>query len=56
MAPIIVAITTMLYYPKKSSNYNFRKIFFVSVIASIGSSLLVSDNSLLSQGENNKLL
>lgn len=48
MAPIIVAIITMLYYPKDTSNYNFRKIFFVSVIASIGSTLLVSDNSLLS--------
>lgn len=56
MAPIIVALTTLIYYPKGSSNYNFRKIFFISVIASIGSTLLVSDNSLLNQSGNNKII
>jgi len=56
LAPIIVIIITLLYYPKESSNFNFRKIFFVSIIASIGSSLLVSDNSLLTQWWNNKLI
>jgi len=56
LAPIIVLIITLIYYPKNHS-YNFRKIFFISVIASIGSSLLVSDNSLLwDTSNNNKLL
>ena len=57
MSPIIVVLITFIYYPKISSNYNFRKIFFVTVIASIGSSLLVSDNSLLNNSiENHKLM
>jgi len=56
MSPIIVLLITLVYYPNISSNYNFRKIFFITVIASIGSSLLVSDNSLLNNSIwNNKI-
>jgi len=49
LAPIIVLILTVIYYPKKSKNYNFKTIFFITVIASIGSSLLLSDHSLIAK-------
>ena len=48
LAPILVALLTLYYYPKNNKNINYRKIFFVLIIASIGSSLLLSDKSLLS--------
>jgi len=52
LAPILVAILTLYLNPEFSKKYNYRKIFFISVIASIWSSLLVSDNSLNNRADN----
>ena len=44
LSPILVAILILFFHPERSK-YNYRKIFFISIVASIWSSLLVSDNS-----------
>lgn len=47
LAPIIVALLTLYFYPTQNKKLNYRKIFFVLILASIWSSLLLSDKSLL---------
>lgn len=53
LSPILVALITIIFYPGFRQKYNYRKIFFIAIIASIWSSLLVSDNSLTIISDNN---
>jgi len=55
LSTIIVWILTVAYYWKK--NYSYRTIFYITLVATIGTSMLFSDNSLLSSNSwNNKIL
>ena len=48
LTPIIVALLTVWLHPQAKTEFSFRKIIFIVVGASVGSTLLLSDTSLLS--------